>query len=189
MEPAITYDDLQQTLVRLDYDEDAAGYHGALCGALCVIAPAEINFQDLLAPGEQTINVPDSASRRLLQRLMDQSLHSLQDDEKGFTPLLPDDEAMLAARVQALSAWCEGFLFGLASRPRFDIKTCSEEAREIIHDFTQFTHASIAQEDDAEIEETAYAELVEYIRVGAQLIYMELRCRPTPDPAASARLH
>ncbi|MGH8504577.1 MAG: UPF0149 family protein [Stenotrophobium sp.] len=189
MESAIRYDDLHMTLARLDYDEDAAGYHGALCGTLCVMSPGEINPQELLTPGEENLKVADTESRNLLVRLLDQSLRSLQDDENGFTPLLPDDEAVLAARVQALSAWCEGFLFGLASRPRFDIETCSEEAREIIQDFTQFTRASVAQDDDMEIEEAAYAELVEYIRVGAQLIYMELRRQPTPDPGTSARLH
>ncbi|MGH8455669.1 MAG: UPF0149 family protein [Stenotrophobium sp.] len=189
MEQAIRYDDLHTVLARLGYDEDAAVYHGAVCGALCVMQPAEIDLQELLTPGETAVTALDAKSSMLLLRLSEQTLLSLQDDEKGFTLLLPDDETTLTERVAALSAWCEGFLFGLASRPRFNVKSCSEEAREIIRDFTQFTKASVGNEDDADLEETAYAELVEYIRVGAQLIYMELRQRPIPDPLGSGTLH
>jgi uncharacterized protein YgfB (UPF0149 family) len=103
----------------------------------------------------------------------------------SFTPLLPDDDEDLSQRVRALSAWCEGFLFGLASGPPLNMKQCSPELKEIVRDFTEFTHAGVSDEEDTEIEETAYAELVEYIRVGAQLIYMELHERAPAEPQAS----
>ena len=62
------------------------------------------------------------------------------------------------------------------------MKGASEEVREIVSDFTKFTRAAIGSGDDLEVEEGAYAELVEYVRVGAQLVYMELH----PRPAAAA---
>jgi uncharacterized protein len=105
-----------------------------------------------------------------------------------FAPLLPDDETGLPARVRALSAWCEGFLFGLSSGAPLNMKQCSPEMKEIVRDFTEFTHAGLGDEEDAEVEETAYAELVEYIRVGAQLIYMELHQR-LPDAARASTVH
>ena len=42
-----------------------------------------------------------------------------------------------------------------------------------------------ASSEDLEVEEDAYAELVEYIRVGAQLIYMELH--PRMNAVASSK--
>ncbi|TXH04971.1 MAG: UPF0149 family protein [Nevskiaceae bacterium] len=189
MQAPIHYDELHTLLASAGYDDDAAGYHGALCGALCVEKARDVDLIHLLdAGGDQPIQ-PDTQLRGELSRLREQTLLSLQDEQGGFAPLLPEDDAALTARVGALVAWCEGFLFGLSSRPQLDLKGCSEEAREIIEDFAQFTRASIGGDDDTELEENAYAELVEYIRVGAQLIYMELRPRPTPDPRPSKKVH
>jgi uncharacterized protein YgfB (UPF0149 family) len=189
MQEIIHYQDLSSLLTRVGYDDESAGYHGALCGALCVKRAKDIDLIHLLDAGDDQPLQPDPEARQELARLREQALLSLQDGETGFTPLLPDDEAELSARVAALVAWCDGFLFGLSSRPQLDLRAYSEEAQEIIDDFTQFTRASIDGDDNVELEETAYAELVEYIRVGAQLIYMELRPRPTPDPQGSKKLH
>ena len=189
MQTTIGYDELHTLLESVGYDDEAAGYHGALCGALCVEKAGDVDLIHLLdAGGEQPLETP-AQIRSVLAQLREQALLSLQNDQIGFTPLLPQDDAALDARIGALVAWCDGFLYGLSSRPQLNLKSCSEEAREIIEDFAQFTRASIGGEDDTELEETAYAELVEYIRVGAQLIYMELRPSPMPDPQASRKLH
>jgi uncharacterized protein YgfB (UPF0149 family) len=188
MPSTLHYSDLGAELGRIGLPGDPAGYHGALCGALCVRQPEEIDLAQL-AQAEAGAAITDGAAHTLLQRLAHQTLTGLQDEEFGFAPLLPDDESALAPRVRSLSSWCEGFLFGLSSRPGLDLEAVSEDAREIIQDFTQFTHASISVGEDAEVEESAYAELVEYIRVGAQLIFMELRPAPTPDPTQSKAIH
>lgn len=183
------YEPLNTLLHGLGFDDDAAGYHGALCGALCVKRANEIDPVLLMDTAvDQSVELEAGAKRELLN-LREQALSSLQDGEVGFTPLLPDDEIDLSQRIAALVAWCEGFLFGLASNTQLNLSQCSDEAKEIVEDFAQFTRAGINTEDDAELEETAYAELVEYIRVGAQLIYMELRPQPTPDPSASQKIH
>lgn len=174
-------------LSRLGCAEGASGYHGTLCGSLCVKRPEEIDLLGLVDVGEETLK-PDAGARAALERLREQSLNALQDSDMIFMPLLPEDDGPLPMRVHALAAWCEGFLFGLASRPKLDLKQCSEDAREILRDFTQFSQAS-AGDDDGEVEENAYAELVEYIRVGAQLIFMELRHPPMPDPNESKQIH
>lgn len=188
MQAQIQYAELKDTLASIGFAEEAAEYHGTLCGALCVRQPEEIDVLSLLEEGA-TAPAADAQTQTALKRLCQQALVSLQDDGMSFAPLLPDDDTALAPRVQALADWCEGFLFGLASRPGLDLNACSEDAREIIRDFTQFTQASVGEGEEVEIEEGAYAELVEYIRVGAQLIYMELRPVPTPDPKRSKNIH
>lgn len=187
MQKTTTYAALDTLLNTLGHEDEAAGYHGALCGALCVKPVSEIDPTALIEADAPT--EPDADARRQLLHLRDEALVSLQNDEGGFAPLLPEDDADLALRIASLVAWCEGFLFGLSSRAKLDLQQCSEEAREIIADFAEFTRASLDDGDDSELEENAYAELVEYIRVGAQLIYMELRPRPTPDPSTSQQVH
>lgn len=189
MPDSIQYAQLSETLARIGFADETAEYHGTLCGTLCVRQPEEIDLLSLLEPGEEAAPAADARTQGDLQQLCRQTLVALQDDGMGFTPLLPDDEVALMPRVQALADWCEGFLYGLASRPGLDLDACSEDAREIIRDFAQFTRASVGEGEELEIEETAYTELVEYIRVGAQLIYMELRPVPTPQPHTSTVKH
>jgi uncharacterized protein len=187
MSDPLRYDELAEALSRLGYASEAAGYHGALCGALCVKPAEEV---DPLALGDAPLKVAGDGTQaaQALHALRGQSAAAFGGVEMSFAPLLPDDDTGLPARVRALSAWCEGFLFGLSSGAPLNMKQCSPEMKEIVRDFTEFTHAGLGDEEDAEVEETAYAELVEYIRVGAQLIYMELHQR-LPDAARASTVH
>ncbi len=187
MQDLIDYERLGDVLARLGAADAAAEYHGALCGALSVRVPAEIDLLRLIEI--EGAGSSDSQVRAELQRVCAQVLASLQDSEMAFQPLLPDDDAALVPRVRALASWCEGFLFGLASKPGLDLARCSEETQEVVRDFTQFTQAAVGESDDPDLEETAYTELVEYVRVGAQLVFMELHPRPTLDPSESRQLH
>jgi uncharacterized protein len=188
MTEPIDYDALNAALQRLGYVDEAAEYHGALCGALCVHEAQDIDLLRLIDPS------PDAAAaagetRQVLERLRAETLDALSDEDMRFQPLLPDDEAALVPRVNALVEWCQGFLYGLASRPNLDLERCSTDVREVVRDFSELMHASVGDETDTNIEEAAYAELVEYVRVGAQLVFMELHPRPTLDPSDSQQIH
>jgi uncharacterized protein len=182
MSETLRYDQLAQALARLGYAQDAAEYHGALCGALCVKDPQDIDPMGVLERAGGTAD-GEGEAERALHELRGQSAEAFAGADLAFAPLLPDDAEDLPRRVAALSAWCEGFLYGLASGAPLDMKRCSAELKEIVRDFTEFTHAGVGEDEDAELEESAYAELVEYIRVGAQLIFMELHERPAAAPA------
>lgn len=186
MQAPVTYADLSDTLTRIGYREEISEFHGTLCGALCVNRPDQIDLMHLLEAGDVT--TLDMGAKDLLTKLGDQSYAALQDSDMIFMPVLPEDDQDLATRIRALAGWCSGFLYGLATRKGLDLKQCTEDAREILRDFSQFTQASDASEE-SDLEESAYAELIEYIRVGAQLVFMELRHPPTPDPSQSKTLH
>jgi len=181
MMKSLNYLDLDAALGRIGYREPSAEFHGALCGALCREPPEKIDPVDLLDDERLTL---DEASLEELRSVREQTVSSFTDGERGFMPLLPDDDTPLSDRAQALAKWCDGFLFGLSSRLPLALSECTEEVREVVSDFTQFTRAAIGSGDDLEVEENAYAELVEYVRVGAQLVYMELH--PRPASAADA---
>jgi uncharacterized protein YgfB (UPF0149 family) len=173
MQAILPYADLADALDKLGSPEEASEYHGTLCGVLCIQDASELNPVDLIDADLEEYR-PDADAEALLKRLGTQTLKALTSSEMNFAPLLPGDEVPLAARVQALTLWCQGFLYGLSSRKKIDMSVCSEELREIVHDLAQFTQAGLEAGDNEEIEENAYAELVEYIRVGAQLVFLEL---------------
>ena len=182
----LNYADLGSLLASFGYEEHTSAYHGAVCGALCRQAPDAVDPVALLQDEDAH---PDAAGREELLEVRDEASSALNDMQTSFTPLLPSDEAPLSERASALSAWCEGFLYGVAGRVKLDLKECSDEVREVLRDFTEFTRASIEADDDPETEESAYAELVEYVRVGAQLVYMELHPRPPTAGTISTTLH
>ena len=184
MSETLRYDDLAEALSRLGYAQLAAEYHGALCGALCVKEPEDIDPLGVLQRDGRGAE-GEAGAAQALHELRGQSAEAFTGGELRFTPLLPDDEEDLPQRVQALTAWCEGFLYGLSTGQPLNMSQCSAELKEIVRDFTEFTHAGVSDDEDGEIEENAYAELVEYIRVGAQLIYLELHDRePQKRPSA-----
>lgn len=164
-------------LQRAGFEQDASEYHGALCGALCVRGCNEVDPLQLL----ERIS-PEPAPTEVLgplNSLRDATARDLADAESGIRLLLPDDETPLSQRARALGQWCEGFLFGLASRGDLSLRKTSPEVREVVEDLAQFTRAEFHEGDNAEIEEEAYAELVEYVRVGLQLVFVELVPRAT----------
>jgi uncharacterized protein len=171
----IDYVDLCQALRSLGFRLDAAEYHGVLCGMLCAQdnPPDDLGL-DRDSPADET-QVP--SARRQLQQLRTISLDHLSEPDGGFTPLLPDDDEALNLRVEALAQWCDGFLYGLANRPALDLKQGSAELREIISDLIQISRAGVEDEEDPDenADENAFMELVEYVRAGVQLVFLELR--------------
>lgn len=185
MNEPLSFDEIAAVLSQVGYDDHPAAYHGSLCGAVCRQKAEEVDPALLL---DDAATTPNAAQMQILLRLRDEMLAALTDLQSAFTPMLPDDEATLAERTEALGAWCEGFLFGIAGRIQLNLRECSEEVREIIKDFTEFTRGSLDSGESDETEENAYVELVEYVRVGAQLIFMELHPRHGA-PGASPTIH
>lgn len=188
MSDPLRYDQLAEALTRLGYAQDPAEYHGALCGALCVREPEEIDPLGVLERAGASADGAEAATAAL-RELRGEAADAFGGHEMSFAPLLPDDEEGLPRRVAALSAWCEGFLYGLSTGAPLNMKQCSPELKEIVRDFTEFTHAGVGDDEDGEIEESAYAELVEYIRVGAQLIFMELHERARDSAPPPQQVH
>lgn len=169
MTSATQYDALHHALSESGSVQDPAEVHGTLCGILCVHEDAD--------PGQVIDNAQELGMAAPMSALREVVLESLFDSESGFMPLLPgDDAASLEARVKALACWCSGFVYGLASQAEFDLEGLSDEVREVIRDITELGGAGLTTEDaNAQGAEGDYAELVEYVRVGVQLVFLELR--------------
>ena len=67
----------------------------------------------------------------------------------------------------------------------FAVEDAIAEAAEILRDLTEITHVGVDPEDGSETNEQAFAELVEFVRVGVQLLYEQLQ--PLREPVATRR--
>lgn len=185
MNQSTVFDALNHGLEAAGAVQSPADVHGTLTGLLSVDNDADVT-------GALDDEATD-ALRQALSALREMTLEGLFDPDLGFTPLLPDDDTPLEARVQALGHWCAGFLYGLTSGQgesgEPDLAGFSAEAREVVNDLSQMSRVGLTDEDsDTESAEADYAELVEYVRVGVQLIFMELR--PSREgPETRERLH
>ena len=149
--------------------------HGTLVGLLSAAA------DDL--PGSWIVNTfadatedtgfPSAADQEVLTALYEDTRAALSGDEMAFALLLPDDGDALGERVTALGGWCQGYLYGLAVRGLKDFGELPDDVREILGDLAQIAQAG-PDDDDEESGEQAYAELVEYVRVGVQWVYDQL---------------
>jgi len=185
------YDDLQGNVGVFDFDEFAnhlleqgleaspSELHGFLCGLLSGGAAAE---------PEVALNALDQSLGLVLHgELADHSMQlytvtaaALEDEEFDFHPLLPDDDDDIVARTAALAAWSRGFLAGFAHMTAGTGKapaTLSEDSSEILKDFANIAQAGVDEGEAGDEAESAYMELVEYLRFAALNVYMDTRAR------------
>lgn len=141
----------------------AAEAHGLLCGLLALAVPSARDVWLERAVGGKQAPAP-------LDALCDETARELDDVELGLELLLPgDDEADLGERTEALAQWCAGFASGagLAGRRAADLPA---ESREFLEDVTRIAQAEVASDED---DEAAFAEVVEYVRMGVLLTRTE----------------
>jgi hypothetical protein len=165
------YSRIQSTLSASHALADAAEAHGTLAGALCALVPYRL--EDWLAE-----ILPDGSDAAqddpLLQTLYDATVAALSDRQMDFQLLIPPDDQPIEERTQALTSWCSGFLYGLGSGGAPDPQHLPGDLGEIVRDLTEITRANVDAADSPEANESALAELVEFVRVGVQLVFDEL---------------
>jgi yecA family protein len=162
---------------------DAAENHGVLCGLLCArgtevrqawlaLLREEAGAEtDAPAGGEEA--EADAGAWEELSRLYAETLAQLRDEGFAFYLLLPDDDQPLDLRAEAMTEWCQGFLYGLAAGGLEDYSVLPDEVREIVEDIVEISQAA-TDSGAGESDETAYAELIEYLRVGVILVFEAL---------------
>ena len=177
MSQSVDHDELDAALRRCGSHWTSAQAHGLLCGRLAVRGgDAADGWLDQVL---EALDPSDALRRECeghLDALFQSTWQQLSVRQSEFELLLPEDSAPAALRTRALADWCEGFLHGLVSRTRSDAvrqRLAAEPLSDLIKDMLEITRATVGDEDE-ETTETAYAELVEYLRVAVQVAYEEL---------------
>jgi yecA family protein len=183
----IRFKDFEDVLATAGSLADAAEAHGSLCGALCSMSPYKMqDWLNEILPDSNSLSEESSA---MIERVFTATATTFGEQGMEFEPLLPDDESPLNGRANALALWCTGFLYGLGTGAISDLEGLKGDVGEIVRDFTEISRATGDDADSDESNEQAYAELVEFIRVAAQVVFEELLPLRRQVYPAQQRLH
>ena len=176
---------LADAIAALGLGIDVAEFHGGICGLLCASGPGAV-FAWIRESADAESLIGDIASTSGMLREVEAACWSeLSGTDLAFHPLLPDGDA-------ALADWCQGFVTGLglggygADTGRDDAPADGRaRVDEILADLVEISRATVGEDEPESEAQPGFdlAALVEYVRVGVQLIFEELegqRAQPPP---------
>lgn len=181
--PSLTHAQLADVLARLRLGVGASDLHGSLTGFLC--AGGHADEKSWLTALELDSDPAAGDPYEALAPVYQECAAALDDPELRFEPLLPASETTLDARADALVEWCRGFLGGMGLAGSGPRQTLTPDATEILDDFGTIAGSRFEYEN-AEEDENALAEVVEFVRVGVLLLHTEMT---SPPRGAATTLH
>ena len=182
MHSSVAFAEVARALAAATSAVHPAEAHGCLCGALCLRPDYSLGeWLDEILPEPAGAAAPEPFAS-----MFEQTVGVLARPAMEFEPLLPDDEADLAERVAALAAWCQGFLYGFGSSGTAAQAKLTETAAEVLGDLAQISQAGAVGSEEPEVEEAAYAELVEFVRAAVQVTYEELGAARASVPVSQS---
>lgn len=159
---------LNQALAKAKVKLHPSQLHGIICGIICGGRDGQASLGGLVK-GEE-----NQTLQKELTTLYEINKKQLQDFLFELKLILPPETANLSARAEALTLWCQGFLTGLKIS---DVPIEHREAGELteaIDDLIEITKMNYEDVVANEEDETAFTELVEYVRMAVILIYQEM---------------
>ena len=176
----MTHPELQDALARVNITIDAAEAHGWLSGALCV--RKDYGARDWLAELAAGSGGEAPAAEPPLADVPAETLAALESDGFEFAPLLPDDDAPLADRVEALAAWSGGFLYGIGTGASEKSLAGASDVGEFLRDLADIARAELEPGRAGETGEKDFMELVEFVRAGSQLAFLQFAAARSHAP-------
>ncbi|ADE16735.1 conserved hypothetical protein [Nitrosococcus halophilus Nc 4] len=171
------YSNLLEDLCNIEMCADPSEVHGSLCGFLCARQKQTAGaWIEEIAPQASR---DDKEKLAALFELTEQQLNSPDLDIRLF---LPDDQAPLSERTEALASWSRGLLYGLGIGGLGKETILDDDIQEFLTDVAKIAKAVHYPETDTHEDEVAYSELVEYLRMGLLLVYESLHPTDRDSP-------
>jgi uncharacterized protein len=168
-----SYSEITKALKSTPANYNASQVHGLMCGLICATTGKEnTRWEALIGPFK------NKKDQSILHSLYEISYHQLSEFSFEFNLLLPSDKIQINQRTEALGLWCQGFMTGLDQGKAAIADSAPSEVREALNDLmeiSQVNYEDIAASDE---DETAYFELLEYVRLAALMIFHELKSGP-----------
>jgi yecA family protein len=174
----MAYQTINRIFHKNETDLTSSEAHGLATGMLCIENKMDAsNWLTELFSDEITLLDED---KTVLVALFEQTRMLLNEEDDGFRYdlFLPGDDEALTEQVQAIRAWCEGFLFGIGhSRSE---AAWPGETGEIMKDIVEFTKLDVDVDDDMDEEDinehdSALIEIQEYLRVAVMMVRDQFR--------------
>lgn len=118
-------------------------------------------------------------NEEILQILYDKTLDEMNSTEFNLRLLIAEEDD-LKARVQGFIRWCHGFSygFGLSSELYGRLDEDGKDFIRYIVEFSSLDTEEVLESLGNEEDKLALEELVEFVRVGALMIYFHLKDQP-----------
>jgi hypothetical protein len=174
----VDHDVLNQALRNCGASWTAAQAHGLLSSRMAVAGAHGVtgSLGQVLDSSSKTDALRKECEDMLA--VLWQSTHMVFSERmSAFEPLLPDDNDNAESRTEAVAQWCEGYLHGMLSGKHdaaLRERLGAEPMADIIKNMLQITRATVDADDDEAANEEAFVEIVEYLRIAAQLNFEEL---------------
>lgn len=167
-----------------DIDSSASELHGLICARACLGQQAT-NIQSWLPllTGEPMAPATNKYLIEKLDSLMQEVEQTLERRDYDLRLVVSGEESIVK-QTESISAWCQGFVLGLLGSGEQRIEILPENSREIVRDMIEISGAQLDDEDDdADQQSRALAEIEEYVRIGVQVVYEDVRAS-TDNPGA-----
>lgn len=169
------YDAVASALSYLRAKSQPAETHGLLAALLTgnVSIQRQAWIDSLLTSQFEKGDVLAQEAQQILLQLFDHSAAYFADEhDLQFELLLPDDDAGIEPRIEALAEWCQGYLAGLNLMHISESTIEGQDAKEALQDLTKMACLCHEDEQDGDQEiEAAFMELVEFARMAVMLVH------------------
>jgi yecA family protein len=178
------YSKLDEALTEAGSTLHPSELHGLICGML-------VSPKDIAEAWQEVVKASQKASHihSLVEGLYQLSKKQLEEFLFEFNLVLPHEEQPLPLRAEAITLWSQGFLTGLKlvhiPIENRDESECTEAIEDIIEIAKMNYEEVMANEED----ESAYTEIVEYVRMAAILIYQAYRDKNSSPAVLSSPSH
>lgn len=178
------YHVLESALVRVDSLVSASELHGMLCGLICAGATeqGEAWLDTVILAMEPRSEEFKHFNRDILQSIFKRSYEQITGFGFDFQLILPDEDASISARAQAIGEWCQGFLEGLGfAGSMLEPENLSEDVTDALQRLYDITYIEFNALSPSEDDETAMLELTEFVRMAVLMVYTELVMKVQED--------
>lgn len=167
--------DYRHMLAQADSLANPAEIHGILSGLVCTgqKLDGQVGFNLILKLFETRAHITP-AHRGLIIEMYDTLCRQLNCSESEFELLLPDTIQPLTERAEALSQWCQGFIYSLRLVNTSLENEFSNEVRETLNTICEIAKLDYANIVVRDVDTSAYVGVVEFVRNTVVTLHHEL---------------
>jgi yecA family protein len=187
----LDFDEFCELLMPLGTLNSPSELHGYFCGKLC--GGAELSDDECLRSAWDLLDIteqPNPDIEEYVLALFKYSVEQLESGEYNLQPFLPDEDADLEQRTQALSQWCHGFLTGFGAAGIDPNKEFSSDQADALRDLAAIVQVTVDEEVEdqtSDQQESDFFQIVEYVRVIAMNFYEDnLQAKKPPQKSLSS---
>jgi yecA family protein len=178
----LNFDECCNQMLEFGYEVSPSELHGLLSGVVCTglkIRPDSIINLVMKHVDVETCSERNRETVLTMYAFIEREMFSA---DSRYTLFLPDDELDMTQRVRSLAAWCQGYLVGFGTgSAQIQNNKFSPETEEALKDIVNISNLSDEFGDEDEVNEVAYAELVEYLKVAVLLMSSEMLASTKKD--------